>query len=294
MASLKNVTINDTGYITVPSGTTAQRPASPVAGMFRYNTDLGCTEYYNGSAWINPAIGQPQLITNGLQIYLDPANSQSCPYTGTTVMYDLSGNGNFVYTNNTPTYSPSNYGTFTMDGTSQWFNNASPVLPTGTSNSTILVWCKPDSTGPTNSYTGLFSYGGRTSSNSRLLSLSTNGTTMYVSSAYWGNDYVPNNLAVTANAWNMVGLATIGTAGSNNTTLISGNAAGGGVNTVTGSSSNSGTNLATTSVNLAIGCTDYPGRYFKGQIGIVLMYNRVLTSAELTYLYNITKSKYGL
>lgn len=34
-----------------PSGTTAQRPASPVAGATRYNSDTGLIEYYTGAAW---------------------------------------------------------------------------------------------------------------------------------------------------------------------------------------------------------------------------------------------------
>jgi hypothetical protein len=52
MASLKNTTINDTGNITLPNGTTAQRP-SPVNGMTRYNTDNSTVELYNGatSTW---------------------------------------------------------------------------------------------------------------------------------------------------------------------------------------------------------------------------------------------------
>jgi hypothetical protein len=51
MATLKNTTINDTGHLTLPSGTTAQRPGSPTAGMIRYNSSLGAVEYYNGSTW---------------------------------------------------------------------------------------------------------------------------------------------------------------------------------------------------------------------------------------------------
>jgi len=51
MAILKNTVINDTGHITLPSGTTAQRP-TPSAGMIRYNSSLGTLEYYNGSGWI--------------------------------------------------------------------------------------------------------------------------------------------------------------------------------------------------------------------------------------------------
>ena len=33
MATLKNLTVNDTGFIQIASGTTGDRPGSPVAGM---------------------------------------------------------------------------------------------------------------------------------------------------------------------------------------------------------------------------------------------------------------------
>ena len=40
-----------TGAVFLPLGTTAQRPASPVAGMIRHNTTSGFVETYNGSSW---------------------------------------------------------------------------------------------------------------------------------------------------------------------------------------------------------------------------------------------------
>jgi len=43
--------VTATGAWTIPVGTTAQRPSSPVTGMIRYNTTLGYPEYYNGSSW---------------------------------------------------------------------------------------------------------------------------------------------------------------------------------------------------------------------------------------------------
>ena len=46
------VEIQTTDYIQYPSGTTAQRPVSPVVGMMRLNTDLQSMEYHNGSTWI--------------------------------------------------------------------------------------------------------------------------------------------------------------------------------------------------------------------------------------------------
>lgn len=52
MATLTNLTINDTGFIRIASGTTGDRPGTPTAGMIRYNTTLSANEFYNGSAWI--------------------------------------------------------------------------------------------------------------------------------------------------------------------------------------------------------------------------------------------------
>jgi len=51
MANLQSTTINDTGFITLPAGNTASRPASPQAGMLRFNTDTNRLEHYNGSSW---------------------------------------------------------------------------------------------------------------------------------------------------------------------------------------------------------------------------------------------------
>ena len=40
-----------TGAENLPSGTTAQRPSSPVAGANRFNSTLGLAEYYTGTQW---------------------------------------------------------------------------------------------------------------------------------------------------------------------------------------------------------------------------------------------------
>lgn len=41
----------NTGAYTPPTGTTAQRPASPIGGMSRFNTDVGAYEIFNGAVW---------------------------------------------------------------------------------------------------------------------------------------------------------------------------------------------------------------------------------------------------
>jgi hypothetical protein len=53
LSTIQNPTLNSNGSLTVPSGTTAQRPASPANGMLRYNTTLSKLEIYiNGWASI--------------------------------------------------------------------------------------------------------------------------------------------------------------------------------------------------------------------------------------------------
>jgi hypothetical protein len=46
-----DLTFSSTGAITVPKGTTAQLPGTPIAGMIRYNTSLSGFEGYTAAGW---------------------------------------------------------------------------------------------------------------------------------------------------------------------------------------------------------------------------------------------------
>jgi hypothetical protein len=87
MAVLNSLTVSDTGYLSLPSGSCAQRPASPSAGDVRYNTDYGTTEFFDGTYW------DKEVIETDLICHVDFARSDCYPGTGTTVT-DISGNGN--------------------------------------------------------------------------------------------------------------------------------------------------------------------------------------------------------
>jgi hypothetical protein len=41
-----------TGALTLPSGTTAERPSSPQAGTLRWNSENGAMEAYDGMEWV--------------------------------------------------------------------------------------------------------------------------------------------------------------------------------------------------------------------------------------------------
>lgn len=59
MATLKNTTISSANFLQLPSGTAAQRPGGPSAGMMRYNTSIGALEIYKNGTW--EANGWPYL-----------------------------------------------------------------------------------------------------------------------------------------------------------------------------------------------------------------------------------------
>lgn len=91
-------TINSTGALKVPVGTTAQRPSAAV-GQIRYNSDLAIIESYNGAIWIpingaggaagaifenNAVISQDYTITSGKNgMSAGPVTIQNVSCTGT-------------------------------------------------------------------------------------------------------------------------------------------------------------------------------------------------------------------
>jgi hypothetical protein len=73
------VTVLGEHALTLPTGNTAARPASPTAGMTRYSTTFGTIEYYNGSSWI--AIG---LLDGSTSSTAAPSATYIKAITGTT------------------------------------------------------------------------------------------------------------------------------------------------------------------------------------------------------------------
>ena len=58
--------VNLNGAVTIPVGTTSERPTSPEVGMFRYNSTLNRYEVYNGSSFIE--LGNTYTAGNGLAV----------------------------------------------------------------------------------------------------------------------------------------------------------------------------------------------------------------------------------
>lgn len=137
MATLKNTNIDDTGYLKPASGTTAQRPGSPSAGMIRWNTTENSMEVYDGSEWKN--IDSQGLTTSNLILNLDAGNTSSYSGTGTN-WNDLSVNGFDGTLVNGPSYSSSNGGYLSFDYTNDYVTVSGMENYTYNNGITVEVW----------------------------------------------------------------------------------------------------------------------------------------------------------
>ena len=85
-----NVTVNGTGSLKIPSGTTAQRPSSATDGMIRYNsTTLSFEAYLNGN-WVT--VKQAPILTS----YALVAGGGGGSPSGPNIMAGGGGAGGYV------------------------------------------------------------------------------------------------------------------------------------------------------------------------------------------------------
>jgi hypothetical protein len=56
-----NVTMLSTGFVKVPTGSTAERPGTPAAGQFRFNSSVSRFEGYTGTQWADVSGANPYI-----------------------------------------------------------------------------------------------------------------------------------------------------------------------------------------------------------------------------------------
>ena len=76
------VSMTGTGFLLIPKGTTAERPAVPVAGEIRYNTTISSFEGYSGGAW--GQLGGGATGGGGDQVFVENGVTVTADYTLTT------------------------------------------------------------------------------------------------------------------------------------------------------------------------------------------------------------------
>ena len=218
----------------------------------------------------------PRIVTDGLILALDAANTKSYPGSGTT-WFDLSGNGYNFSLLNSPSYSN---GFFSFDGTNQYatLTNANLYLPP-TAIRTIEIWTRiiafPVFTG------GLFS-GQRNSTGS--LEVSPSGKFIW----RWDDGNTGNsNTTLLLNEWNHI------------TIVLNNYFATYYYNGQLDKAATQNTDLASSQVTTwSIGRQNrnFSGNfyYLNCDVSTARQYNRELTAAEILQNYNATKGRYGL
>jgi hypothetical protein len=220
----------------------------------------------------------PKIVTNGLVLALDAADKNSY-VSGSTTWNDLSGyNYNGTLTNS-PTFSNTNGGIISFNGTSQYIDCGNVLA----SLTNLSLECFVKFGTQSSSFNGIIS---KTLSNADGYEIRTsNGatsTTTIVEFRYVGDSASIGFGTLTNGIW--YHLVATGANGSQKTYI---NGVQAGSNTIALSPS-------ANSNSLVIGKLAYAGLYANMSVGYTRIYNKVLSATEVLQNYNATKTRFGL
>jgi len=246
--------------------------------------------------------GPGNIVTNGLILYLDAANSLSY-VSGSSTWRDLSSSNLSGSLINGPTFSSGNGGSIVFDGTNDYVNLGDSDLFSFTSGGGIDL---PFTVG---CWVRLNAYGSGAALYTMLLSKSrfSGGWTRE-----WGFSHANSTgigVVLFVNDFNYIG-KTVDSPLSLNTwnycvSTYNGNETAGGlsiyINGILQSTSNitagTYTGMSNTTVPVEIGRQNNIGGdsgYLNGNIANTQIYNRALTASEVLQNYNSTKARFGL
>jgi len=206
-----------------------------------------------------------QVVTNGLVLSLDAADKNSYPGSGTT-WRDLTENNYSGSLINTPTFNSANGGSFAFNGTNQYTTTSYPQPAYGTGTSfTWNVWVNPGAGAGAAPIIG-----------------NRGGSLVFTKLTRNAFEYYPLVISniLTAGVWQNACIVKNGT----NFTYY--------LNSISVAVSSS--SATQTLVPFFIGGDNTAGEYFVGSVAITQVYNRALSSTEITQNYNAQKSRFGL
>lgn len=229
----------------------------------------------------------PQIVRDGLVLYLDAANPKSYSGSGTT-WYDLTGNNNNATLNgntNNPTWNSSGYWNFPATATGinggMIINNSSTLqnISVMTVELFFTLQSKTPVSGDT-SWMAIFSKGSTRSNQTPAISVNQGSTLRYLhierpssfnSSSQLFTDY-------TGNQWyHVVAVVSSTSYGYLNAEQVS--------------TASGGMTANTHPIYLGL---DSSTEMFKGKLSIVKVYNRALTLDEIKQNFNALRGRFGI
>jgi hypothetical protein len=219
--------------------------------------------------------GGPNIVTNGLVLALDAANSKSYPGSGTT-WSDLSGNNNSGSLVNGPTFSSNNLGSIVFDGTNDYvLVNSNSSIPYSSSARTISIWFYTNSSTWVDNVNNLFFYGAGSTGNAFGIDFS---TYPFMEIYTWGGAGRDLTFSTT---YSQVGWKNISITYDGSTTIL---IYENGTFTQTLNLS-SACNTTLSSVYIGAINPSIQSWYYDGNIAHVSIYNRSLSASEILQNY---------
>lgn len=215
----------------------------------------------------------PSIITNGLALYLDAANVKSYPGTGAT-WFDLTSNRNDISLINSPTFSSTNKGILTFNGSTQYGTIASNSSLTF-SQPTVMIACTTGGGTPIakGRYGSYWNYG-----------ITSVGTTAF--KARNNNNDVQSATYSTISGINIFAATWDGSFTNfylNGLFLSQ-------TNSFYSPVANNTQNLT---VGVAQNSTGFQ-EYYSGSISSIIIYNRCLSANEILQNFNALRGRYGI
>ena len=222
-------------------------------------------------------------VSSGLELYYDPSQTASYPGSGST-LYDLSPSG----ANATLVGSPADAGnwfTFTGGGAQNLITSNLATLYSGWQH-TLEVWIRPTTQCQIYSDTGIAAIsGGYHATGAEFYSV---GPSTISNAMLWNGAVTRVGGGVTpVNNWYQF----VRVYNGSNTAYAYVNKVKSAETTIAWSPPSPGWYLIFGAIDTTRFATSTP---FQGNIGVIRLYNRVLTQDEITQNYNATKSLYGL
>jgi len=226
----------------------------------------------------------PRMITDGIVLCLDAANSKSYSGTGTT-WKDLSGNNNNGTLTNGPTFNSANGGSIVFDGINDFADISNTSIGNfGTSNFSTSFWAKASS-GSTGTR-GVFSkYNPHSGPGTGWFMFCWDGVVWVriTQDLVEPREYLQFYISVTVNQW----VNAVMTRNANNFSLY--------INGLLHSTGNS-TNIidCSSEAPLRVGSGYSSGYYFSGDVSNAQIYNRVLSAQEIFQNFNAIRGRFGI
>jgi hypothetical protein len=220
----------------------------------------------------------PKIVTDGLILYLDAANTRSYPGTGTT-WNDVSRSGINGTLVNGPTFSSANGGSIVFDGTNDYVDLGGSLNLKPTTSITVSTWIR---------------FNAMVANVRALSDWHQNGATdrwiFYITDSTTIQWYLLTNSFASAVSFSPVLLNTW----YNFTGVYNGTSQ---IFYVNGLFHNStpktgNMNISNTTQPVRLGGQVNAGGFHNGNIATTLIYNRALTATEVLQNYNATKGRY--